>query len=1116
MNYRTFLYSISFLLTACFSQTATAQFYNGHQMTFGKNRVQYNNFAWNYYRFDRFDVYFYVGSEQQALLTAKLVKEKLPEVEKYFDYVLKDRLIFLTYNKQSEFKQSNVGLITSDEETNTGGVSRIIENKVFVYLEDEFKNYETQIDEALYRLVFTEMMYGGNFRDRLSSSTLLYIPEWYSEGLISYLSDNWGIEEENKFRDGILSGRYEKLNWLTGEDARIAGHAIWRYIADMQGEDVIPAIIYMTRINKSTESGFLFAAGFSTKTIINEFYQHQLAIYQQEEAEHQPFIPEEALIKPKKNTVYQQVKISPDGQRLAYVTNQIGRYKVWIYDRNTGKKKCLLSEGHRLSQITDYTIPIIAWHPKSEDIIVVTEYRGDLLIWYYNLDEQNWRTRLFKSPIIRRLYDYEKIIDLSFSQDGKSFALSAVQKGQNDLFIHHIATNRSIRLSKDLADYRYPQFIDNDKRLIFSSNRLSDTIVFEDLLNNAPVGETFDLFIYDLQDTAKVLSRLTNTPLINESKPKELTHNQFLYLSDANGITNRYIANYDSAISFIDTITHYRYFTTSYPVSDYTRNIVDHDHNSKQNTYVELSYQDERYYSYWRDLDKQIEPLGHKPSGTNYRAEQDKQLKKKAYIRRKKEKAKQLKHSKKPATNNKPKPANIPPTTPISNPDSLEIDINNYIFEAERQQQNQATVNTTPTNTRQTENTSDSLNIPSSSLYLNGFYIDQTVSQVNFDFMDEAYQPFTGGPFVFNPGLSVMQKFGLKDLLEDYRIVGGLRLDFSFMNNELILSFENLKHQIDRQYIFYRQSIQEYVDEYSITRQSYLTYTGKYRLSYPFNQVSSVRATLTYRNEQAWLYSTYQATLEDGNNQTRHWGGTKLEYVFDNTRQLDENIYNGIRAKVFGEFYHQLDSMKTDMFVLGCDVRHYQKIHRNLIWANRFAASSSFGHQKIIYYLGGVDGWMSFAPEGTMNTSINVDYTENYAFQAVGTNMRGFRQNIRNGNSFMVFNSELRLPIVKYLVNHPMNSDFLNSFQVVGFFDAGSAWNGWWPVDSRNAYDKETVQLGYVSMEVDKNRSPFVVGYGIGARARLLGYFVRMDWAWGIENRTILPRMFYLSFNLDF
>ncbi len=40
-------------------------------------------------------------------------------------------------------------------------------------------------------------------------------------------------------------------------------------------------------------------------------------------------------------------------------------------------------------------------------------------------------------------------------------------------------------------------------------------------------------------------------------------------------------------------------------------------------------------------------------------------------------------------------------------------------------------------------------------------------------------------------------------------------------------------------------------------------------------------------------------------------------------------------------------------------------------------------------------------------------------------------------------------------------------------------------------------------MTLDSNREPIVAGFGAGLRAQLMGYFVRADWAWGIENNYI-------------
>ena len=56
--------------------------------------------------------------------------------------------------------------------------------------------------------------------------------------------------------------------------------------------------------------------------------------------------------------------------------------------------------------------------------------------------------------------------------------------------------------------------------------------------------------------------------------------------------------------------------------------------------------------------------------------------------------------------------------------------------------------------------------------------------------------------------------------------------------------------------------------------------------------------------------------------------------------------------------------------------------------------------------------------------------------------MRGYNQNIANGNNAFVMNSEFRFPLFSTLINRPINNAFLRNFQVVQFLDLGSAWNG--------------------------------------------------------------------------
>ena len=390
------------------------------------------------------------------------------------------------------------------------------------------------------------------------------------------------------------------------------------------------------------------------------------------------------------------------------------------------------------------------------------------------------------------------------------------------------------------------------------------------------------------------------------------------------------------------------------------------------------------------------------------------------------------------------------------------------------------------------------------------------VTQIDFSFLNNSYQAFTGSGFYYNPGFNVFFKLGAMDLFEDYKITGAYRFAGNFDSNEWLVSIENLKKRVDKQLVFHRQVFDGFYGIYFTKTQSHIL---NYVMKYPFSQVSAVKLTLGGRTDKMTVQSSDSRSLmmDDFH---KNWANVKVEYIFDNSKDIGVNLYSGNKAKVFFEAFKQIDQAKTDLFVVGVDLRHYEKLHRSLIWASRFAASSSFGQSKLIYYMGGVDNWMNFSSKNpTFDPSNKIDYSQNWAFQAIATNMRGFSQNVRNGSNFVVLNNEIRWPIVRYFANRPVNSDMLNNFQLVGFFDVGSAWSGLSPYSEYNKYNIDIVpenEQGPIVLYVEKDKDPLVYGYGFGLRTRLLGYFIRADWAWGIKDQIIQPRIFYLSLSLDF
>ncbi|MFI5164599.1 MAG: hypothetical protein ACHQHP_05045 [Bacteroidia bacterium] len=1067
-------------------------------MEFGKNRVQFDEpREWQWYKFEKCNIYFYMGGKELAMYTSKRAKKYIDEIEKLLDYNVDDKILFLVYNKQSDFKQSNVGL-EYQEPTNIGGVTKIVGSKVSLYFNGDHDDFDKQIKAGIAEVLINQMMYGGNVKDMLKNSALLNLPSWYVQGLVSYISNGWNTDIDSRVKDGILTKKYKKFNGLEGVDAVYAGHSIWNYIAETYGVSVISNILYMTKVTRNIESAFLFVLGVSMKNITSEWMQFYTDRYNEKDTT--KILPAKSLLKKIKVTrVYQHFKISPDGSYAIYTTNEFGQYKVWLYDFKKQKAKRIMKHEQKLDRPADYSYPLLAWHPNGDLFTIITETKGELHLSYYNLAKKKLETV--------KIFNFEKILDFSYSDDGKQFVMSAVQKGQSDIYVYNPGSASFEQITKDIYDDLNPKFISGSSKIIFASNRPNDTIRFMneypvDLKEKLqPMGQK-DLFIYNYKPKNPVLRRVTNTPLVNESYPCEFDKEHLCFLSDENGIRNRYLGVLDSAIAYVDTAEHYRFFTRTYPITNYSTNIREQDINLKSKKIAEVVFNQKKYRMFTSDMPDASSQLTAPLKNTSY----------KSYLAKQAAKEKDQKKENETKTVQSVQVIIKEEKKPVK--DSTGIDINNYTFENEPKIQAK---NPVPVEIKNHPDTAahaaaPAFQIPKQRNYFIFFSTDYVVTQLDNSYLNPVYQKFTGpGAVYLNPGFSGFFKIGLSELFDDYKITGGVRISADLASNEYFMSFENRLHRLDKQLIVHKQALLGITDGASLIKIH--THDAQYILKWPFNEVSCIRGTISMRDDRTVYLATDDYNLAHLNTY-EYWGGSKLEYIYDNTRKRGINLYYGTRLKLFAEYYRQLNKQETDMEVIGCDIRHYTKIHRDFIWASRLAASTSVGHEKLIYYMGGVDNWLS--PRFNYNTPVST--TENYAFQTLATPMRGFIQNIRNGNSFAVLNNELRLPFFRYLLNKPLKSDFLNNFQIIGFGDVGTAWTGKSPYSDNNSLNTQTLG-GYpnpVTVIVQTKVEPIVFGYGWGLRSRILGYFIRLDWAHGWQDGKIGPRVFYLSISLDF
>lgn len=1073
-----FIRATFFLLILTLSSgVLKSQFYYGSQQDFGKNRIQYQPFEWTYFSFDRYQVFLYEGGQEIARYAGLSMEKNLTEIEKRLDFQSEEKIQVLVFNNFHDFIQSNLGLAT-DEQGNIGGVTRIADTKISVYFDGNHANLDKQIRMGIAEVLINQMLFGGKAKDVVKNSTLLTIPEWFKEGLISYYGEAWNFDLDSRVCDGVENDSYSHFNRLNGEEARIAGHALWNYVSETYGEAVIPNILYMTKIGRSVENAFIFVLATSVNQLTNEWIES----YMQRNLHNDTTqcLPKTKSIfkKNNKNIVFFNPRLNANATQLIYATNQMGQNKGWLLNLENGKKKRLFKSGPKLQRVSDFSYPLLAWHPSGKYIGLITEKKNQLILITFDLENNE--------KFERNITGFEKITDFSYSPDGKKLIFSGLKKGkgQSDIFVFTIASGGLEQLTNDIYDDLYARFVNEGKQIAFASNRTNDTLnEKDDAKYYLQMTKEMDIFIMDYPKPKKVLYRVTNTEFINESQPVDFGNGFISYLSEANGIRNNFISKLDSLISFVDTTEHYRYTFKPKIISNYKRNVECHDINLLHNKITEVFFLNGKYEVFIQSITEEKIITGYNLQNSFFR---------KNYNYLIKNNTSNYKYTSPTETNQLKK-----------GEENLNTDTDS--FEKDNQSQSKK-INTSnpwsPVNFK----------IPIQQNYYTNFSVDYVVSQLDNSLLNVQYQRFQGGgnPVYLNPGLNALFKIGLSDLFEDYRIVGGVRFSTA-LDNEYLLSWENRKKQWDKQVILHRQSFTNVTSANGQIKIN--TNDAQLKFKYPFSEVLSMRFSFLFRNDKKTFLATDDVNLNKPN-QFDNMGGTKVELVLDNTIKKGLNLLNGFRGKIFGEYYRFITTKRHDLITFGFDLRHYQKIHRDLIWANRISGGGSLGTDRLIYYLGGIDNWM----RPRFDTKINIINPAQYQFQTLATNMRGFNQNIRNGNNFIVLNSELRVPIFKYLLKSPLKTEFFNNFQIITFGDIGSAWYGWNPYSAENTLNTNVYGASGNPVQVTlfEQKEPIVGGFGVGARCKILGYFARLDFAWGVDDKQVQKRMTLISFCTDF
>ena len=1134
------------------------------QISFGKNRVQYKEFKWQFYDTDNFRVYFYQGGQDMGKYAILSAEKCLEEVSDLLNVKLTEKLDLIVYNDISDMHQTNIG-IKEDVEAISGTV-QLKNNKLFVYFNGEHADMDRQIKEGITRVHIENLAKGSGFQEVIQNSLLLNLPKWFTEGLVKFAGMPWSSEMEEALRDGILSGRYSNLTKLSSEEMEFVGHSIWHYIQEEFGKDAVGNLMYLTRVNRSVEDGILFVTGMYQSQFLEQWYYSNLEKFKREKELFESVDEANSLpLKKHKNYVKHQPKLSPDGRYLAYTINELGRWKVLVYDLETQETRSLKKGGFRTTSLeTDLSNPIIAWEPKGKKLTVIYEKKDLFNIVHY--DAEDFKKEAKPEPLRK----FQKVYDFSYAEDSRNLLLSAMQMSQIDLFKYYMPTNRVTQITDDFYDDLQPAFVEFDGRMgaLFVSNRPSDDLVkgrLDTILPNA----NFDVFFYDFNNSVQPFSQISFTPYANESHPQAFTDSSYAFLSDASGI----VAQYEGKLERKKVGDRVKYvYTIEEELGGLDSVILDpeillSEALPKNQTLKEIKRQEmvpvykmqgenHLFKQYNLSLNAlsvggrgQVEQMviNGKTSflleDLNYTYTKSKAIS--SYMDnliREREKEKLQEQLAKEAALEKLDKEEETPEAKIIVYQS-KFDGWEQLSEAHRQAWlNEGVVE---------EEGEGAYKFSRTRQYFLKFMTDNVSVGLDNALLVNNYQAFNPGSPVFNqPGLNPMLRFGITDLFEDHKLFGGIRMPLFgnlnpevngqslpfrvgiFENLEIFLSYENYKKRWDKSITFYHKNLSEiqngFIPLASITTPGVLstkTNLVESKWSYPFNQLNSLRFKFGFRNDRFIIKSTDFTTLNAAN-RSENWLYSRVEFVHDHTLPVAKNVMYGFRVNTYFEFQKEFPTREDTvlkqqvqlpifnnsyLMLWGVDARYYQKVFKTIVWANRFNYSTSAGTRKMVYYLGGTEGMLFPA----FNETTIVSQDKNYAYQSLGLNMRGFQQNIRNGNSFAVLNSELRIPIFSAFSRRELKSSILETFQLVGFFDIGTAWEGFSPFGSGNII-QEIRENPTATARLDVYKKPVVMGFGAGVRMEVMGYYLRGDLGWGYDTGKLNKPRFQMALGYDF
>src|SRR5213083_2609300 len=440
---------------------------------FGQNKVQYQNFDFRIIQTEHFEVYYYPAERAGALDAARMAERWYARLSRILHHQFQARKPIILYASQSDFQQTNIIDATGE---GLGGVTEFFKHRAVLPFTGSYAEFEHVLQHEMVHQFQYDVYSRGRPGAGVQTLVAVNPPLWFMEGMAEYLSRG-PIDPETAMwvRDAALEGHLPSIEEMTNDPYIFPyryGHALWAYIGEKWGDEVIGEIL-QSSATSGLEAAFKRALGRSLEDLSNDWrdaiqttFLPQLGDHYRARRIAQPTLTRRRS----RGRIFLAPALTPDGKDIAFFGDQGGFFvDLWLADGETGrvKRRLVKSTQNNNYESLRFINSAGAFSPDGRYFAIAAKRkdRDDLVI----LDVQRGREE-------RRIHvGLNGLQTPQWSPDGQQLVFSGFSNGFTDLFIINRDGTGLRRLTNDKYADLHPSWSPDGTTIAFVTDRGGET-----------------------------------------------------------------------------------------------------------------------------------------------------------------------------------------------------------------------------------------------------------------------------------------------------------------------------------------------------------------------------------------------------------------------------------------------------------------------------------------------------------------------------------------------------------------------------------------------------------------------------------------------------------------